>query len=116
LVRYVLDKSLSFRNHFIAADKRVLAGTNILSNITNPADLQVGPKGANYIEQIQWQDADTDRLLAASDYFSPMIVGMQVCAGYGGVIYEGLNDGHIMASQVTPALKTSGNSTARKNS
>gem|GEM_PF-2332598 len=44
-----------------------------------------------------------------------MIVGMQVCAGYGGLICEGLNDGHIMA-QVTPALKTSGNSTARKNS
>jgi hypothetical protein len=90
-------------------------GTNILSNLTNPADLQVGPKGANYIEQIQWRIADTDRLLVASDYFSSMIVGMQVCAGYIGLICEGLNDGHIMA-QVTPALKTSGNSTARKNS
>ncbi len=31
---------------------RVLVGTNISSNITNPLDLQVGPKGANYIEQI----------------------------------------------------------------
>jgi hypothetical protein len=98
------------------ADKRVLVGTNILSNLTNPVDLQLGPKGANYIEQIQLRVADTRRLLAASDYFSLIIVGMQVCAGYGGLIYEGLNDGHIMASQVTPALKTSGNSTARKNS
>lgn len=84
-------------------------GTNILSNLKNPADLQVGPKGINYIEQIQWRIADTGRLLAASDSFSPMIVGMQACAGYGGLIYEGLNDGHIMASQVTPALKSSGN-------
>jgi hypothetical protein len=93
-------------------------GTNILSNLTNPTDLQVGPKGANYMEQIHWRIADTDRLLVASNYFSPIIVGMQVCAGYGGLICEGLNDGHghIMASQVTPALKTSGNSTARKNS
>lgn len=30
------------------AVQRVLVGTNILSNITNPLDLESGPKGANY--------------------------------------------------------------------
>lgn len=52
--------------------------TPVASNVTNPADLQAVPKGANYLEQIQWRDAETGRLLAASDYFSPMIVGMQL--------------------------------------
>jgi len=85
------------------AANRVLVGTNISSNITNPLDLQVGPKGANYVEQIQWRNADTGKLLAASDFFSPMIVGMQVWAGYGGLIYEGLNEGNIMALKVLPA-------------
>jgi len=85
------------------AANRVLAGTNISSKITNPLDLQVGPKGANYVEQIQWRNADTGKLLAASDFFSPMIVGMQVWAGYGGLIYEGLNEGNIMALKVLPA-------------
>jgi hypothetical protein len=70
---------------------------------SNSADLQVGPKGANYVEQIQWRDTTTGKLLAASDFFSPQIVGMQVWPGYGGLIYEGLNNGHIMALKVLPA-------------
>ena len=67
-------------------------GTNISTNEPDPAALDVGPIGANYVEQIQWREASTGKLLAASDFFSPMIVGMQVWAGYGGFIYEGLND------------------------
>jgi hypothetical protein len=77
------QKTLSWLILIGSANHRVLVGTNISSNITNPADLQAGPKGANYIEQIQWRDVATGKLLAASDYFSPMIVGMQVWAGYG---------------------------------
>jgi hypothetical protein len=84
------------------ANQRVLVGTNIASNVTNPLDLQSGPKGVNYKEQIQWRDADTGKLLAASDYFSPMSAGFEVWPGYGGLIYEGLNDGHLMALKVLP--------------
>jgi hypothetical protein len=99
------------------AANRVLVGTNISTNITNPLDLQVGPKGANYVEQIQWRNADTGKLLAASDFFSPMIVGMQVWAGYGGLIYEGLNEGNIMALKVLPATNaTSASVNATTNS
>jgi hypothetical protein len=71
--------------------------------VTNPVDLQSGPKGANYVEQIQWREADTGKLLAASDYFSPMSAGFEVWPGYGGLIYEGLNEGNIMALKVLPA-------------
>lgn len=77
-------------------------GTNISSNVTNPLDLQSGPKGVNYKEQIQWRDAPTGKLLAASDFFSQMSAGFEVSPGYGGLIYEGLNDGHIMVLKVLP--------------
>ena len=79
------------------ANNRGMVGTNISSNVTNPLDLQSGPKSVNYKEQIQWRDAATGKLLAASDFFSPMSTGFEVWPGYGGLIYEGLNDGHIMA-------------------
>ena len=36
-----------------------------------------------------------------------MIYGFEVWLGYGGLIYEGLNDGHIMALKVSPATTTS---------
>src|SRR5207249_2031197 len=75
------------------ANHRVLVGTNIASNVTNVLDLHSGPKGANYIEQIQWRDTATGKLLAASDFFSPMSDGFEVWPGYGGLIYEGLNEG-----------------------
>lgn len=97
------QKTLSWMVLIGPADQRVLVATNILSNVTNPVDLQSGPKGANYIEQIVWRDANTGRQLAASDYFSPMSAGFQVWAGYGGIIYEGLNDGNLMALKVLPA-------------
>lgn len=88
----------------------VLVGTNILSNITNPLDLQSGPKGTNYIEQIVWRAADTGRLLSAFDYFSPMFAGFEVWPGYGGLIYEGLNEGNIMALKVLPATNATSTS------
>jgi hypothetical protein len=72
-------------------DQRVLVRTNILTNATNPLDYNTGPIGVNYKEQIVWRDAETGKLLAASDYFGPMISGFQMWPGYGGLIYEGLN-------------------------
>ena len=35
--------------------------------------------------------------------------------GYGELIYELLYNGHIMALQVAPALKTAGNTTSVQN-
>ena len=112
------QKTLSWFILIGPADQRVLVGTNISTNEPDPAALDVGPIGANYKEQIQWREASTGKLLAASDFFSPMIVGMQVWAGYGGFIYEGLNDGHIMALKVLPQTNidsnlTSNNTTTR---
>lgn len=88
------------------ADQRVFVGTNILTNVTNPLAYNVGPIGANYKEQIQWRDANTGKLLAASDYFSPMINGFEMWPGYGGLIYNPLNEGYIMALKVLPATNT----------
>jgi hypothetical protein len=96
------------------ADQRVLVGTNIKTNITNPLDYDAGPIGANYKEQMIWREADTGKLLAASDYFNPMIPLFQMWPGYGGLIYEGLNDGHIMTLKVLPA--TNATSTANMTS
>ncbi|MFL6488408.1 MAG: hypothetical protein ACJ70V_02180 [Nitrososphaera sp.] len=101
------QSTLSWLTLIDDADQRVLVGTNISSNITNPLDLQSGPVGANYVEQVVWRDADTGKLLAASDYFSPMVAGFEVWPGYGGLIYEGLNEGHIMALKVLPASSPS---------
>jgi hypothetical protein len=85
------------------ASQRVLVGTHIQTNVTNPLHYNAGPIGANYKEQMQWRDANTGKLLAASDYFSPMIPLFQMWPGYGGLIYEGLNNGHIMALKVLPS-------------
>lgn len=98
------------------ADQRVFVGTNILTNVTNPLDYKVGPIGANYKEQIQWRDASTGKLLAASDYFSPMINGFEMWPGYGGLIYEGLNEGHIMALKVLPTSTAAGSSNSTSTS
>lgn len=106
------EKTLSWPVLIGPSNHRVLIGTNIASNVTNPVDLQSGPKGVNYVEQIQWRDAATGKLLAASDYFSPMSPGFEVWPGYGGLIYEGLNDGHIMALQVAPRLNSTSTASA----
>jgi hypothetical protein len=48
------------------ANHRVLVGTNIKTNVTNPLNRFAGPIGANYTEQMQWRDAMTGKLLAAT--------------------------------------------------
>lgn len=49
-----------------------------------------------------WRDAATGKLLAASDFFSPMSSGSQVVPGYGGLSYHVLINGHILALKVLP--------------
>ena len=97
------------------ANKRVFVNTNMSSSVTqNWSKLNPGPTGANYVEQIQWRDAASGRLLAASDFLFPAALAATVPVGYGGLIYDLLNNGHIMALQVLPRT-TSSNSTTTKS-
>ncbi|HXV88278.1 MAG TPA: hypothetical protein VD710_04190 [Nitrososphaeraceae archaeon] len=62
-----------------------------------------------------WRDAASGKVLAASDYFPSMSPGILVTPSYGGVIHELLYNGRIMALQVAPALKPTGNTTSAQN-
>jgi hypothetical protein len=64
--------------------------------------MKPGPIGANYKEQIQWRDAATGKLLAASDFFPSAAAYATVPVGYGGLIYDITNIGNIIALQVLP--------------
>lgn len=94
-------------------DQRVLVGTNISSpDEPNPVKWDIGPVGANFKEQIVWRDAETGKLLAATDFYGPMVIGMQMWPGYGGLIYELQTDGSLMSFQVLPNTTTANNTTA----
>jgi hypothetical protein len=85
------------------ADKRVFVGTNMSSNVTQSVTKIIAfPEGANYVEQIQWRDANTGKLLAASDFFPSAAYASPLPVGYGGLIYDILNIGNIIALQVQP--------------
>jgi hypothetical protein len=120
------DKTQGFLTLIGPVDHRGLVSSNILSTITNPTKLDPGPIGANYKEQVQWRDAATVKLLAASDFFSPWarLPGpFLLSPGYGGLLYEPLHDGHIIALKVLPSANstspspplTSTNSTSSTN-
>jgi hypothetical protein len=93
-------KTFGWVNAIGPSDQRVLVGTNM--KVTNESDIEAGPKDPTYIEQVMWRDAATGKLLAASDYFSPMSEGSQPLPGYGGLTYHVLQDGHLMALKVLP--------------
>jgi hypothetical protein len=70
-------------------------GTTISQMVNNPPP--------NYTEQVQWRDAATGKLLAASaTYFSGMSAGAPPAPGFGGLLYYMTFNGHIMALQVLP--------------
>ncbi|HEU4446278.1 MAG TPA: hypothetical protein VFR94_16520 [Nitrososphaeraceae archaeon] len=82
---------------------RVFVNTNMSSPLTqNVSEMMPWPDGANYVEQIQWRDAETGKLLAASDFFPSAAAYATVPVGYGGLIYDILNIGNIVALQVLP--------------
>lgn len=82
---------------------RVFVNTNMSSPVTqNVSEMKPGPIGGNYKEQIQWRDAKTGRLLAASDFFPSSASYADVPVGYGGLIYDITNIGNIIALQVSP--------------
>lgn len=106
-------KTFGWINAIGPPNHRALVGTNM--KVDNESNIQPGPINATYSEQVMWRDADTGKLLAASDYFSPMSTGSQVYPGYGGLSHHVLIDGHIMALKVLPATNattTSVNTTA----
>ena len=106
------QRTISFFTLIGPAEKRVLVGTNINPNVTKQ-QLEQGALGTayTYTEQIVWREAATGKILAQSDFFPAMSPGILVTPGYGGLIYELLYNGHIMALQVAPALTSAGNST-----
>ena len=65
-----------------------------------------------YTEQVEWRDAATGKLLAASDYFSGMSTGALPEPGYGGLLYYMTLNGHIMALQVLPKPTNPTNATS----
>jgi hypothetical protein len=107
------QRTISFLTLIGPPDQRVLVSTNINPNATQQ-QLQQAAQGTDYTytEQIIWRDAATGKILAESEFFPAMSPGILVTPGYGGMIYEMLYDGHIMALQVAPAaLTSSGNNT-----
>jgi hypothetical protein len=109
------QRTISFLTLIGPPDQRVLVSTNINPNATQQQIEQGAAAIATYTEQIIWRDTDTGKILAESDFFPAMSPGILVTPGYGGLIYEMLYDGHIMALQVAPALATTtggSNSTA----
>jgi hypothetical protein len=83
---------------------RIFVNTNISSPVTqNASELNGWPDTANYNEQMQWRDADTGKLLAASDFSPPATFEGPVPVGYGGMIYDVLNTSNIIASGIAIA-------------
>ncbi|MFF4583622.1 hypothetical protein ACFY15_35455 [Streptomyces sp. NPDC001373] len=99
----VKQRSNSYITLIGPADRRVFVNANARSDETDPTKYNPGPTGANYKDQIQWRDARTGRLLAASDFYAPATSAGTVPPGYGGLIYDILFDGHAVVMAVRPA-------------
>jgi hypothetical protein len=79
-------KTFGWVNAIGPPNHRVLVGTNM--KVENESEIQPGPINASCTEQVMWRYAETGRLLAASDFFTPMSSGSQVVPGYGGLGYR----------------------------
>ncbi|MFF8946300.1 hypothetical protein ACF1A5_29330 [Streptomyces sp. NPDC014864] len=99
----VTQRSNSYITLIGPADKRVFVNANAHSEGTDPTKYNPGPLGANYMDQIQWRDARTGKLLAASDFYPPSNIVGTVSPGYGGLIYDILGDGRAVVMAVRPA-------------
>jgi hypothetical protein len=98
----VNQSTLSWMTIIGPQNQRVLVASHITSDEPNPVKWNWGPEGANYEEQIIWRDATTGKALAATEFYSPQVPGMEVWPGYGGFIYEFLTDGSFLEFQVLP--------------
>jgi len=98
------QSTLAFLSLIGPANHRVLVGTNMHPGTTITQMTNNPPP--SYTEQVQWRDAATGKLLAASDYFNGMSVGAPPIPGFGGLLYYMTLNGHIMALQVLPKPMT----------
>lgn len=112
------QRTISFLTLIGPSDQRVLVASNINPNATQQQIEQAAKfQGNTYTEQIVWRDAATGNMLAESDFFPAMSPGILVTPGYGGLIYDMLVNGRIMALQVVPAAPiTAGNNTTANTS
>ena len=94
------QRTLGFMPLIGPADRRVLVGTNI-----NPNSTLADFEDVTYTEQVLWRDAPTGKILAQSDYFPAETQDVLLTPGYGGLLYDMLNDGHIMALQPAPGSR-----------
>ena len=94
------QRTLGFMPLIGPADRRVLVGTNI-----NPNSTLADFEDVTYTEQVRWRDAATGKILAQSDYFPAETQDVLPTPGYGGLLYDMLNDGHIMALQPAPGSR-----------
>jgi hypothetical protein len=99
------QSTLAFLSLIGPANQRVLVGTNMHPGTTISQMTNNPPP--SYTEQVQWRDAATGKLLAASDYFSGMSAGALPAPGFGGILYYMTFNGHIMALQVLPEPSSS---------
>jgi hypothetical protein len=109
----VNQRTFSFLTLIGPTNHQVIVASNYNTALNQQQIIKesISPPPSVWKEQIIWRDATTGKTLAESSYFSPMSQGILITPGYGGLIYDLLNDGHIMALQVAPKLTTS-NSTA----
>lgn len=96
----VNDMTTTFQPLIGQKDKRVLMLTNMKPNVEKePIKLMLFT--GNYKEQLTWRDAATGNILAASDYFEPLILNSLTTPGYGGRVYFPTKKGFLVL-QVMP--------------
>ncbi|MFF7241720.1 hypothetical protein [Streptomyces collinus] len=99
----VVQRGNSYITLIGPADKRVFVNANAHSDIeTDPSEFDCGPVGANCMDQIQWRDTRTGKLLAASDFYPPSNPAGTVPPGYGGLIYDIFGDGRAVVRAGRP--------------
>ena len=69
-------KIFGWVNAISLTDQRVLVGPNM--RVENESNMRLGPGNATYTEQVMCQGAETGKLLAASDYSTPISSGSQL--------------------------------------
>ncbi len=85
-VAFVLDTTNTFQPLIGPKDKRVLLLTNIKKNV-DVEPIKDALFTGNYTEQLTWRDAATGRIIAASDFFSPLSINSLNTPGFGGRAY-----------------------------
>jgi hypothetical protein len=93
---FVVDDTTSGLQTVIGPkDKRVLIVSNVRRDFPFEGTM-VELMTHLYREQVIWRDAATGRILAASDFFPPMIPNALLTPGFGGRVYYVMNGGFMV--------------------